>query len=94
VRQLSSVQTRNFSLWRPRGRRACRQRGDPRSVDEADWHARRGDIQALIAERLPLLPALGLRLQEVPLGLDYPCWVDDGGFDLVDAEVVGDEVHV
>jgi diacylglycerol O-acyltransferase / wax synthase len=40
------------------------------------------DIQALIAERLPLLPPLRWRLQEVPLGLDYPYWVDDIDFDL------------
>jgi diacylglycerol O-acyltransferase / wax synthase len=40
------------------------------------------DIQALIAERLPLLPPLRWRLVEVPLGLDYPYWVDDGEFDL------------
>ena len=47
-----------------------------------------------MAERFPLLPASRWRLREVPLGFDYPCWVDDGDFDLVDAEVVGDEVHV
>ncbi|MEA2243699.1 MAG: diacylglycerol O-acyltransferase / wax synthase, partial [Solirubrobacteraceae bacterium] len=41
-----------------------------------------GDIQALIADRLPLLPPLRWRLQEVPLGLDYPYWVDDIDFDL------------
>jgi diacylglycerol O-acyltransferase / wax synthase len=40
------------------------------------------DIQALIAERLPLLPPLRWRLQEVPLGLDYPYWSDDIDFDL------------
>jgi len=40
------------------------------------------DLQALIAERLPLLPPLRWRLEEVPLGLDYPYWVDDPDFDL------------
>jgi diacylglycerol O-acyltransferase len=40
------------------------------------------DVQALIAERLPLLPPLRWRLEEVPLGLDYPYWVDDLDFDL------------
>jgi WS/DGAT/MGAT family acyltransferase len=40
------------------------------------------DIQALIADRLPLLPPLRWRLYEVPLGLDYPYWVDDVDFDL------------
>jgi WS/DGAT/MGAT family acyltransferase len=40
------------------------------------------DLQALIAERLPLLPPLRWRLEDVPLGLDYPYWVDDTDFDL------------
>jgi diacylglycerol O-acyltransferase len=40
------------------------------------------DIQKLIAERLPMLPPLRWRLAEVPLGLDYPFWVDDANFDL------------
>jgi diacylglycerol O-acyltransferase len=40
------------------------------------------DIEALITERLPLLPPLRWRLREVPLGLDYPYWVDDEDFDL------------
>jgi diacylglycerol O-acyltransferase len=40
------------------------------------------DIEALIAERLPLLPPLRRRLLEVPLGLDYPYWIDDEDFDL------------
>src|SRR3954449_11167795 len=41
-----------------------------------------GDIQALIADRIPQLPPLRWRLAEVPLGLDYPYWVDDADFDL------------
>jgi WS/DGAT/MGAT family acyltransferase len=40
------------------------------------------DLQALIEERLPLLPLLRWRLAEVPLGLDYPYWVQDEHFDL------------
>jgi len=40
------------------------------------------DIEALLAERLPQLPPLRWRLAEVPLGLDYPYWVDDVDFDL------------
>ena len=40
------------------------------------------DICALLAERLPLLPPFRWRLNEVPLGLDYPYWVDDSHFDL------------
>lgn len=41
-----------------------------------------GDIQQLIAERLPLLPPFRWRLRPVPLGLDYPYWIDDPNFDL------------
>lgn len=40
------------------------------------------DLQRLMEERLPLLPPLRWRLAEVPLGLDYPYWVDDPDFDL------------
>jgi diacylglycerol O-acyltransferase len=40
------------------------------------------DIQALILDRLPMLPPLRWRLAPVPLGLDYPYWVDDVNFDL------------
>jgi diacylglycerol O-acyltransferase len=40
------------------------------------------EVKALLRERLPLLPPLRWRLAEVPLGLDYPYWVDDGQFDL------------
>ncbi len=40
------------------------------------------DIKDLMLERLPLLPPLRWRLAEVPLGLDYPYWVDDVNFDL------------
>ena len=40
------------------------------------------DIKNLIAERIPLLPPLRWRLQDVPLGLDYGYWVDHPDFDL------------
>src|SRR3954464_5567805 len=40
------------------------------------------EVKLLLRERLPLLPPLRWRLAEVPLGLDYPYWVDDGDFDL------------
>jgi WS/DGAT/MGAT family acyltransferase len=40
------------------------------------------DIAAVIVERLPLLPPLRWRLVEVPLGLDYPYWIDDPDFDI------------
>ncbi len=40
------------------------------------------DIQALLEQRLALLPPFRWRLAEVPLGLDYPYWIDDPDFDL------------
>ena len=40
------------------------------------------ELRSLVRERLPLLPPLRWRLAEVPLGLDYPYWVDDEDFDL------------
>ena len=41
-----------------------------------------GDMKRLLDERLPLLPPFRRRLVEVPLGLDYPYWIDDPDFDL------------
>src|SRR5438067_4812355 len=40
------------------------------------------DLQALIAERLPLVPPFRWRLAEVPFNLDYGYWIDDPDFDL------------
>jgi diacylglycerol O-acyltransferase / wax synthase len=40
------------------------------------------EVTDLLRSRLPLLPPLRWRLAEVPLGLDYPYWVDDHDFDL------------
>jgi diacylglycerol O-acyltransferase len=40
------------------------------------------DVQNMIAERLSLLPPFRWRLKPVPLGLDYPYWIDDPDFDL------------
>ena len=40
------------------------------------------DLQALIAERLPLVPPFRWRLAEVPFSLDYDYWIDDPEFDL------------
>jgi diacylglycerol O-acyltransferase len=41
-----------------------------------------GDIEALLVQRLPMLPPLRWRLPVLPLGLDYPYWVEDDAFDL------------
>jgi diacylglycerol O-acyltransferase len=40
------------------------------------------EMKELIASRLHLLPPLRWQLVEVPLGADYPYWVDDTDFDL------------
>jgi diacylglycerol O-acyltransferase len=41
-----------------------------------------GDIQRLLGERLPALPPFRWKLAEVPLGLDFPYWIEDPDFDL------------
>jgi WS/DGAT/MGAT family acyltransferase len=40
------------------------------------------DIKGLLSERLLNLPPFRWKLVEVPLGLDYPYWIDDQDFDL------------
>ncbi len=40
------------------------------------------DVHNMLAQRLALLPPFRWRLKEVPLGLDYPYWIDDPDFDL------------
>src|SRR3954470_7243632 len=40
------------------------------------------DIQRLLQERLPALPPFRWKLAEVPLGLDFPYWIEDPDFDL------------
>jgi diacylglycerol O-acyltransferase / wax synthase len=41
-----------------------------------------GGLRELLRERLPQLPPFRWKLAEVPLGLDYPYWVEDPDFDL------------
>jgi WS/DGAT/MGAT family acyltransferase len=82
MRQLTSLDAQFLALETPR------QSGHIASVAILDTSTTASgtlslaDIQSLITERLPLLPPLRWRLQEVPLGLDYPYWVDDIDFDL------------
>src|SRR5690349_19838283 len=38
-------------------------------------------VKLLLRERAPLLPPLRWRLAEVPLGLDYPYWVEEAELD-------------
>ena len=39
-------------------------------------------LRDLVAERIHLAPALRRKLRHVPLGLDYPYWIDDASLDL------------
>jgi diacylglycerol O-acyltransferase / wax synthase len=40
------------------------------------------DLRQLVEERIHLLPPFRWRLEEVPLGLDHPWWVEDEEFDI------------
>ncbi|MGV9600606.1 wax ester/triacylglycerol synthase family O-acyltransferase [Streptosporangium sandarakinum] len=44
----------------------------------------RDDVIRLLRERLHLVPALRLRLAEVPFGLDRPYWTEAAGLDVAD----------
>lgn len=82
MRQLTSLDAQFLALENPRqtGHVAGLAILDPSTTPGGTLAA--ADIQDLIAERLLLLPPLRWRLAEVPLGLDYPYWVDDASFDL------------
>ncbi|MEV4217593.1 wax ester/triacylglycerol synthase domain-containing protein [Nonomuraea sp. NPDC049725] len=51
-------------------------------VDPAGGRLNRQALAGLLRRRLHLAPALGLRLAEVPFGLDRPYWVTDAELDL------------
>ncbi|WP_043629322.1 WS/DGAT/MGAT family O-acyltransferase [Nonomuraea candida] len=51
-------------------------------LDSADGSVSREALAELLLDRVPLSPALSLRLAEVPLGLDHPYWTADPGFDI------------
>src|SRR3990170_1827337 len=82
MRQLTSLDAQFLALETPR------QSGHVGALAILDDSERPGgrleivDISRLMSERLSLLPPLRWRLAEVPLGLDYPYWVDDQDFDL------------
>jgi len=42
----------------------------------------RQGLRDLVSERIHLAPALRHKLRHVPLGLDYPYWIDDADLDL------------
>src|SRR5204863_1997457 len=82
MRQLTSLDAQFLALENPRqtGHVAGLAILDPSTAPSSRLEC--ADIQDLIGERLPLLPPLRWRLVEVPLGLDYPYWVDDPDFDI------------
>ena len=82
MRQLTSLDAQFLALETPR------QSGHVGALAILDDSERPGgrlamdDICNLMAERLSLLPPLRWRLAEVPLGLDYPYWIEDPDFDM------------
>src|SRR5947209_9780026 len=82
MRQLTSLDAQFLALETPR------QAGHVSGLAILDVSERPGgtlqlaELQALVEERLPLVPPLRWRLAEVPLNLDYPYWVEDEDFDL------------
>ena len=82
MRQLTSLDAQFLALETPRQTGHV---GGLAVVDPSTRVDRTFDAAAvgqLLRERLPLLPPFRWRLAEVPLGLDYPYWVDDEDFDL------------
>ena len=82
MRQLTSLDAQFLALETPRqsGHVAGLAILDPSTAPGGKVDC--ASMKALLEERLPLLPPLRWRLAEVPLGLDYPYWVDDADFDL------------
>jgi diacylglycerol O-acyltransferase / wax synthase len=76
MRQLTSLDAQFLALENDR------QTGHVGSLSLYDGELNCGSVRELVRERLPLLPPFRYRLAEVPLGLDYPYWVDDTEFDL------------
>src|SRR3954449_9646520 len=82
MRQLTSLDAQFLALESPRQTGHV---GGLAMVDPSTRVDRTFDcaaIKSLLRERLPLLPPFRWKLTEVPLGLDYPYWVDDEAFDL------------
>jgi diacylglycerol O-acyltransferase len=82
MRQLTSLDAQFLAL------ESARQTGHVGGLAVLDPSTRPGgtlygaDIQQLLEERLPALPPFRWKLAEVPLGLDFPYWIEDPDFDL------------
>lgn len=82
MRQLTSLDAQFLALETPRQSGHV---GALAILDDSERPSGRlelDDICSLMSERLPLLPPLHWRLTEVPLGLDYPYWIEDPDFDI------------
>src|SRR3954453_18490395 len=77
MRQLTSLDAQFLALENPRqaGHVAGLAILDPSTTATGEFTV--DDGEGLLPEPLPQLPPLRWRLAEVPLGLDYPYWVDD-----------------
>src|SRR3954469_2430118 len=82
MRQLTSLDAQFLALESPRqtGHVGGLAMVDPSTRVDKTFDC--AAVRSLLRERLPLLPPFRWRLAEVPLGLDYPYWVDDEEFDL------------
>jgi WS/DGAT/MGAT family acyltransferase len=76
MRQLTSLDAQFLALENER------QTGHVGSLSIYDGDLSCKAVRELVRQRLPHLPPFRYRLAEVPLGLDYPYWVDDAHFDL------------
>ncbi|MGO9902398.1 MAG: WS/DGAT/MGAT family O-acyltransferase [Solirubrobacteraceae bacterium] len=82
MRQLNGLDAQFLALESPRqsGHFSGLTILDP--TTRPDGRLELADVKNMIAERLPLLTPFRWRLKAVPLGLDYPYWIDDPNFDL------------
>ena len=82
MRQLTSLDAQFLALETPRqtGHVGGLAMLDPSTRADRTFDC--AAVKSLLRERLPLLPPFRWRLAEVPLGLDYPYWVEDEDFDL------------
>ncbi len=82
MKQLSSLDTQFLAIEdrRRTGHVAGLAIHDPSTAPDGTLTC--ASMSKLLRERMHLLPPLRWRLIEVPLGLDYPYWVEDDRFDL------------
>src|SRR3954466_12644971 len=82
MRQLTSLDAQFLALENSRqtGHVGSLAMLDPSTAPDGSFGCR--EVTRLLAERAAQLPPLRGRLQGVPLGLDYPYWVEEAEIDL------------